>query len=497
MANRYCEVLGINVPSLAQVRDHREAITYSLLIVALLERGDAMTLREVAERFEAAGVAPVERALASLKRCQPARAPLYRDGDHYALDPHDHEADLWAFRLGLRPPRVSAPPAVRPGPVPLPGLDEPLTVAELDEAFTEANLYALSVQRLALAVLDALGEPKKPEDLVAFVGARTQWHLLTPASAKFKRPGSAVIVRPDGRWEIGTDQEKLISARKAVRDRIAMVRRWASMRTDPAQVKANLKAADERRTAHADQLASLSRVLVHAFPAKEPGAVTLVDVSRREIETFPREAYDAARARIDSYDVIAAVNVRSLLRALAIDPGEQRLAELGPPQKSKKIGEHGRTLKITTAMLIQGSCGIAQPFGDEKRMLAYLSEGRTAQFRRRLEADAWSLFALYEYGRLHGAVRLRWRNLDEMIAAPWVHHDEKGLYDLMRQAQERSLVLEVVCGRAPGWTEPRTRTILCRVVRDPDGYDMFLVDKGGFVVDERDVQLARLAETSS
>jgi hypothetical protein len=43
---------------------------------------------------------------------------------------------------------------------------------------------------------------------------------------------------------------------------------------------------------------------------------------------------------------------------------------------------------------------------------------------RRLEADAKALLALYQYGRLHGAVRLRWGFLDEMIPAPWVHRDE-------------------------------------------------------------------------
>ena len=106
MTNPYCDALRIEVPVLENVKDHREANTYSLLIVALLERGAPMTLAEVAERFATAGVAPAELALRSLQRCKPARAPVYRDGDHYALDPHDDDADLWAFRLGLRPPKV-------------------------------------------------------------------------------------------------------------------------------------------------------------------------------------------------------------------------------------------------------------------------------------------------------------------------------------------------------------------------------------------------------
>lgn len=59
-----------------------DASYYSLLLVALIERGEPMTLADVAVRFAAAGIAPTPgEALASLKRCKPARAPVYRDGD--------------------------------------------------------------------------------------------------------------------------------------------------------------------------------------------------------------------------------------------------------------------------------------------------------------------------------------------------------------------------------------------------------------------------------
>lgn len=97
----WCGVLGIERPDLAAVKDHRDANTYAQLLVALLERGEPMTLAQVAARFEEAGIAPRDRALRSLQRCQPGRAPVYRDGDHYGLDPHDDDVGLWVFRLGL------------------------------------------------------------------------------------------------------------------------------------------------------------------------------------------------------------------------------------------------------------------------------------------------------------------------------------------------------------------------------------------------------------
>lgn len=96
--NAYCAALGIPVPRIEDARSSPDANYYSLLLVALLERGEPLTLEEAACRFEEAGVAPASAALGSLKRCKPARPPIYRDGNRYALDPHDDEADLWAFR---------------------------------------------------------------------------------------------------------------------------------------------------------------------------------------------------------------------------------------------------------------------------------------------------------------------------------------------------------------------------------------------------------------
>ncbi|MBI4263519.1 MAG: hypothetical protein HY657_04015 [Acidobacteria bacterium] len=152
--NPYCAALGIPVPRVEDALSSPDANYYSLLLVALLERGGPLTLEQAAYRLEQVGVTPAHEALASLKRCKPARPPIYRDGDLYALDPHDDEADLWAFRLGLRPPRA-LPHVMRldSGPLRAPG--ERLTVGELDEACREGIPSAWSAQRLAVAVLDA------------------------------------------------------------------------------------------------------------------------------------------------------------------------------------------------------------------------------------------------------------------------------------------------------------------------------------------------------
>lgn len=273
-----------------------------------------------------------------------------------------------------------------------------------------------------------------------------------------------------------------------------MERRWARMRPDPAVMEANRKRAERRREANAERLARMRRVVIHAFPAKKPEAVVLVDVGRHEIATYMGEEITEAKAKLADYEIIAAVDVRALLRALDFEPGERRLGELGPPQRTKQLSKRGRTLKITTDLLVQGSCAISRPFGDEKALYRYLRDGQYTKLRRRLEADAKSLFALYQYGRLHGAVRLRWGSLDEKIPAPWVHRDEHTLFDLMKHARELRVPLDVVVGTALGWADPWSRVRLAYVEEDEEGWGWrsWLVDEHGYVIDEDEVQYARL-----
>jgi len=492
-ANPYCDALGIEVPRLEVASQSPDANYYSLLIVALLERGEPLTLEEVAKRLEEAGVAPADRALASLKRCRPARPPLYRDGDLYALDPHDHEADLWAFRLGLRPPKVPRLQVVRPDPGPLPSPDEPLTVSVLDELGRNGIPNDWSAQRIAICVLDAHGKAMRPDDVVAFARARGQGSPLLADAASYWRRGAPIRTREDGLWELDGKHDAVQSARQAVRKRVATARRWAESRPDPAVIEANRRHFERRRQANAERLARMRRILLHAFPTRRPEAVVLLDVERREITTFTGEEFAEAREKLADYDIIGAVEVRKLLRVLDYDPGERRLAELGPPQKTRQLNRRGRKLRITTSLLVQGSCGISRPFGDEETLRRYLREGRSTRLRRRLEADAKSLFALYQYGRLHGAVRLRWGFLDEKIPAPWVHRDEETLYQLERRALELHVPLEVVVGGAPGWAAPWSRARRAYVEKEEQEWRSWLVDEEGFAIDRDEVQLARLA----
>ena len=473
-------------------KNHREANYYRLLIVFLLERGEPVTLREAAHRFEEAGVAPAAHALVSLKRCKPARAPIYRDGDLYALDPHDAEADFLVWRLDLRPSKAASSPD-RPAPEPLPSVDTPLTAAYLDDSWRDGIPSSWSAQRVVLCILDVHGRAMDPEEVISFAAAHSERHPVPAKSANYWRRGSAIRVREDGRWELDRHHDALRSARQAVIDRIETFRRWASEQPDAAVIAANLTRLEREREARVDELGRMRRVLIHAFPATKPAALVLVDVAERELDTFVGDQIGSAAGKLAAYDIIAAVDVRTLLRTLRFEPGDRRLGELGPPQKTRTLNRSGRTLKITMSLLVQGSCGISRPFGDPNRIREYLAGGELTKLRRRLEADAKSLYAIYQYGRLHGTVRLRWGFLDEHLAVPWLHRDEVNLYRLKGQALERGVPLEVVVGSAPGWADPWSRAQLAHVEEEQDGWRSRLVDNYGLVIDEDEIQLARLS----
>ncbi len=492
--NPYCRALDIPIPRVEDVVGCREANNFGLLVTALLERGGPMTLEEVARRFEEAGVASSERALRSLHRSRPATRPIHRDGDLYELDPHDSEAHLWVVRLDLRrkPEKASkAPVQVEP----MPGPETALTLDEIDDAFGgDANLRSWSAQRLVLAILDAHGEPRSPERVVADLSARTKYHGLRADTISFERRNAAVRLDGDGRWAIVDGHDALRSAREAVRARIERARASAAQRTDPEVLAARREEYKAKCTAEVAWLAAASHAIIHAFPPEDPVAVVLANLDTNVTELFVKDGFGELCERLVDFDVIAGIDVRALLRKLGFEPGERRLRDLGPPQKTRKFGKRGRPIELTTTLMIRSSCGLERPLTPETTLTKYLRAGDFARLRNRLESDLRSLRALYEYGRLHDAVRLRWRQYDEMHPLGWSSHLENELGRMCREAMEMGRDLEVVLEAITDWNQPWAQSEIVFVEQGMRPWSTVLVDELGREFDKDDVQLARFAD---
>ena len=493
--NAWCERMELTPPKLAALVRHREANNYSLLIVALLERGQPMTLIEVAQRFEEVGIADRDDALLSLKRCKPARAPIFRVDDHYHLDTQHKELRYWISRFDLRPR-----PAVVPSPVvraPMPSPDVALTLAELDEAWTKASVRSWSAKILVIAVLDAHGGgPMAPDEVVAVVAKRTQWHTLSAVAPHFGRAGSGITVGPDGRWAVALDAtEALMRARGDVRAMREVAQKWAAQHGTPSDQAAQREVNDvktaQRKAAHA----KLSRAVLAAFPPLAPEVVSLVDVGRHTVTTFFVEAFESLVEQLKAYDIIVADGIRHLLRALDFDQGDRSLVDLGTTQKTTRINQRGDKLQITTALIIRGTCGIKDPCGDPAKMTTYLANGDRGKLQRRLESDVKALVALYDYGRFHNYLRLRWGFVDDVIDAPWASFDEVTIHNLVTSAGELGVPLECVVGSSAGWADPWARARLFMVEKSRSGHGWCVIDEIGAEVDARDIQLARVVGT--
>ena len=488
MSEGWCATLGIAVPDLREVLASQPKLsTYRRLVVALLENDAPMTLDEVAARFEAVGLGPAARSRRSLARCRPATPPVVKLGERYGIDPHHEEHRFLLLDLGLVS-RPRATPKPRPVAAPLPGPEVSLTPEELDEGWKQRSLYSWSSTRIALAVLDAHGGPLTPEEVGASVTRRTGRPAPVRSTA-FGVKGSPVAVDEAGRLSIAVGaEEALRGMRKAVRVWVAQERARQAQRPDPAEVAALQARHAARLAERRRELETERRVLLVAFPPKAPEAVALLDVGARQVQTFVGAELAELPAAVAGSAAVGAVDAYATLASLGLE-GPWRVLELGPPKKTRRLNRRGRTLKITVDLLVRGSCGISRPFGDPKKLRAYLKENSDAKLRRRLAADVKSLHALYAYGMLHGAVRLRWGFLDERIAAPWKRIDDPGLHDLLRRAAAEGTALEVVTGTAPGWAEPWARSQRVRVVEDR-GWPR-LVDEDGWPIPTEEVQAVR------
>jgi len=361
----------------------------------------------------------------------------------------------------------------------------------VEEALRHDQGYYFSDQRLALAVLDAHGGTMAATDVVREVRRLASRERFDVERASLWR-SRAVLVHDDGTWSINREHAAHVAARNAVRDHVEANRKRAGRHASLRPHDAVLRRFEEEQARRAEQLAAMRRALLVAFPPEAPEVATLVDVATRELTTFVRAEMERLPAVLSTFDFVGGLGVHAMLRALGVDPTGRVVAELGPPQKSYQLDRRGRTLKVTAALLAQGSCGISRPFRDPRDLRRHLDAGAEGRLRRAMEADAKSLFALYSYGRVHGAYRLRWGFVDEMLPVPWVRRDESRIHRFLRDACERGDVVEAVIGRAPAWGNPWARVVPGRVVRGRHEWDHILVDAEGWAVDSRDVQRIRV-----
>ncbi|XXT22386.1 hypothetical protein WME94_12580 [Sorangium sp. So ce429] len=494
--NRYCERLGIAVPRVEDVAGQGTAKLFHLMIVALLERGGPMTLDEIAERLGAAGVVAETGDLAhSLRKAWHGMAPVYRDATgHFGLN-----LDAFALRLlvrgtGLLEPRAApTPPAPTP---PVPGDAIPLSAEELDAAFRDRSMTSLSWIRQAAAVLDARQAAMTAEEIEAFLAGLTRHR--TPLGARNGLEQSDLFLLGDGgRLTLDPLAPGLAAMRRAIRklSHPELVRR--AERAAYAERSAVRRVArDAEAGRDAETARNARRAVVRVVPlAEEPQAAAVLDVGQRSIRTFLGHEMAELAGVLERFDVIAGLHIRDTLHALGLDADRRRVVDLRPPKKSRRLNRAGRTLEITPELLIAGTTGISRPLSDPEKVASYLVKGDHSKLARRLESDVKALHAFYQYGVLHGSVRLRWGFIDEGLTTEWAQPGDVSLYQQLKSASETGAPVDLVVGAAPGWADPWSRAQSVRVL--DVRFNEVLVAEGegraAFSIARDEIQAARLA----
>ncbi|WP_437681644.1 hypothetical protein [Sorangium sp. So ce131] len=417
------------------------------------------------------------------------------------------DCDIWTVRTAVRTTALRNRRATRQRPTPeplVPGDDVPLSNEEVEVAFRGRSVTSLPWIRQAAAVLDARRAPMTAEEIESFLaGLTTYREKLGPRNG----PGMSdlFLTGEDGRLSLNPGAPGLVAMRRAVRGlpQAVLVEREQPTASGTRCVVRRVEPqpdAKARRNAELEEIARMARrAVLRVVPsAEDPQAVAVLDVGQRSIQTFQtfigRDVAELA-GRLERFNVIAGLHIHDTLHALGFNADHRWVVELEPPQKSRWLNCAGRALQITPELLIAGTTRIRRPLGEPEAVARYLLGGDHRRLARQIESDVKALHALYQYGVLHGAVRLRWGSVDEMLATDWALPGDVNLRQQLKSAHEKDAVVDLVVGRAPGWVDPwwQARRVRILDARFPEVV-VIKVERGAKVlVATHEIQAIRLA----
>ncbi len=452
-----------DLPSDFLERIDPEAFSVAALIgLVVYHHGAPLSFEEIAAGLADLGIV---RSTPSLKKTWAKLRCLRKTVDgKLELVRENTEFSVWdtlAFRvrenLGLLSrPRATPKPAKPP-------IDDrsPVGLEELEQGLIAGLPSAVSLRRKLALFAEASHAPVTIERAIKFF--RDQGCRLTEKDVR-RSVGGPVFADEDGRLRPVPQDGSLIIARGLLRKHLrelgerAEQEKASARNTEEWKKKRRIEGEEK----HARYLKARKAVIRCVFTRTGLNSASVLDPDRREFHDFTDR--DELVSYLGRCDIVLGLDPWSDFERLSFKPRGQ-VVDLSPPVKTVRLNRQGRTLKVTPELIILSTLSISRPLGDRKKLLEYVKQGNFGKLFRRLQSDLKALWRLYEYGCLHGTVRLRWGYLDERRGIDWNVGEMPRLYELFEQAKESGDDLEIVLDSAPGWEDPWSRGLRARVIR--------------------------------
>ena len=442
--NPLCERLGIAVPHVEDVKGRRGVKLFHLLVVALLERGEPMTLDEAVARLRAAGVeAPGGDLTGAVQKSWHGSPPVYRDvAGRLGVDPLSDALLLILFKLdlggGAHQHALGAPPAPEYRE---PGDDEPLSFAEVSAALGGPRRFdGVSPRRLVAGVLDAAGGgPLTLAQVARRLGRLSRGAVALDPAIKASRLAPLIATTSDGL--------RLVRGAADLRAVRRQFRAWARSDMRRAHERAH---AGVRAVARPEEAppALARRAILHVLPAATaPRAAAVLDLERRQLQTFVGDALQDVGAALEGFDLVAGPHVRDALGALSIRLVDRvHLVDLKPPQRQVALDadEGGGRLPVTLHLVARGTVG---SFLSSEEDVAHCLAAGGRSLLRLLGRDAAVWAQVYRFGALHGHVYVNGPEHAHSLRVDWTVPGEPTLHELLLEAKRRSAPIDLVIER--------------------------------------------------
>jgi hypothetical protein len=495
--NQYCRRLGLPMPILDTALLHSDTRIAHLMALAVLEAGRPLSLDAIAERLGRLDLPPRLAAAAdpaSLRQAWHGQSPLVRDpvDGRFYLDLLAHHELRWIAYLA--DPLRASDTHVQEVDLRQPPDTEPLTQVEVEAAFRNRSLDTYSSVRRAAAVLEASGGgPLSLEDINRrLVDPNNRGADITERAVTLWQ-SDLVIVGPDGTLRLNPESPDVPALRRDIR------RMGSSRLRQQAEAKTARSRSVEREAVRAEEVRRdtdtarrARRALVHVVTVDGLArAAAVVDAKAREPRLFIGEAMSELPVHLATFDFLAGVDLRPALRSIGLDPDRWWLAELRPTQRTFRPSDQG-AVAVSLSAIVQATTGKARVPADAKAWKPILTARSTTRLAARLEDEAEALFALYDYGALHGGVRIRRRPGDRLLPVSWSLAGDPDFESFVSASIKHWLPVQIVVGPstepADPWPAAATVTIIER------DRDVFFVREGDDVrtIDPSDIRAIRL-----